>query len=449
MRGTIWMRALVLLGALMLVASACGSDDKGSDASSDTTAKSGEPEADFESMLWDNGPCDTALDPYPLGIIAPVDSAVVSLRPQVVGAQASVEAFNARGGIGGHCMELTACDPGPDPNKEVDCARQMVDDGIVATIDDTTVSNPAGVQAVMEAAKLPRVGISPSNTEMGSPVSYALGLGGAGSMFMQVPPLAREGIKKIAVIRIDTAPAGMLVGVLGQGMLAAYGGEFVVDLPVPAGTTDFQQFILAAEDAGAEGAIVPLGQAESLQVLQAAQQLGTDMKFSVSMGSWGREDVAAFGDFAKQIVFNGDMPPATASVETWPILKDVIHDLEASGDPDNQLDAIKNGAIRSWAGVYSLVRAVEDHGNPDDISREGITAAFEAVKDLDMFGLVPPWTPSAGSGEGLFGSISQPWYYIADWDADAENFVVRPEMINALLEFEGKIDYEPRPATGA
>ncbi len=108
------------------------------------------------------------------------ESPVLSLIDQVDAAEASVEAFNSRGGIGGHCMELTSCDTGLDPNGEVDCARQLVDDGMVATVHDTTAANPAGVIEATEPAGLPRIGISPGSEELSASNSFPIGAGGVG-----------------------------------------------------------------------------------------------------------------------------------------------------------------------------------------------------------------------------------------------------------------------------
>ena len=60
---------------------------------------------------------------------------------------AAIAAFNKRGGVGTANAKLQAdvCDSKGDANGEVDCARQMVDDGVVATLNDLTFNNPAGV----------------------------------------------------------------------------------------------------------------------------------------------------------------------------------------------------------------------------------------------------------------------------------------------------------------
>jgi ABC-type branched-subunit amino acid transport system substrate-binding protein len=447
MRRKQWLRIAAVFAVLALIAAGCGDDDDG--GTGGAAGGSGGDDAEPSGLLADDGPCDTSLDPYPVGITTVFESPVLSLVDQVTALEASVDAFNSRGGIGGHCMDLTTCDSGADPNKEVDCARQFVDDGVVATLNDTTSFNPQGVIDVLEPAGLPRIGISPAVEELSSPVTYAIGAGGTGTTFMMLPPLLRAGMKKIAVIHVDTPTIAALFSAM-QPMLDASGAELVAKIPVPAGTTDFQQFILAAEDAGAEGVMLPLGENEAVQVLQAAQQLGSELTYSASLGTFGQADVQEFGDFADQLVLNAELPPVTGDQERWPILADVIADLSASGEPELQGDQIKSSPFRSWVAVYSLVKIIEDFGDPDDISREAITAAFDAATDVDHFNLIPPWTPSASvAGPGPFSRVSQPWYYEVTFDTDTGEFVVADDLMNVVLELGGQTDYEQPPASSS
>jgi ABC-type branched-subunit amino acid transport system substrate-binding protein len=433
------------VAALALVAGACTEDPGEDEADGGGGGDAAEEQAEIEpsGLLPDDGPCDEALDPYPLGIMTVFESPVLSLVDQVRAAEASVEAFNARGGVGGHCMELSTCDTELSPNGEVECARRFVDDGIVATVNDTTAANPTGVIETTLPAGLPRVGVSPGSEELGSANAFPVGGGSVGTTFMMVPPLARAGHTKIALIHVDTPAIQALTGVLAP-MLDAYDAEIVEMIPVPQGTTDYQQFILAAQDAGADGVALALGEAEAIQVINAAEQLATDLTFSVSLGTFGQADAEELGDFADQLVFNSEVPPATASLEEFPVLADVVGDLAASGEPELQRDQIKSSAIRSWLAVYALVEVVERFGDPDDVSREAITAAFEAARDVDFHGLVPAWTPRGGTGEGLLGNVSMPYYYQIGFDTEAGEFVLDDERLNLVEEFAGNLDY-PQP----
>jgi ABC-type branched-subunit amino acid transport system substrate-binding protein len=403
-----------------------------------------------ETLLPDNGPCDKSLPKVHLGLITVVESPVLSLGDQADAAEASVKAFNKRGGVGDHCMEITICDDGADANQATVCAREFADSDIVATVNDTTAFGTEDVVEILEAAGIPRIGVSPSFPELNSPITYAIGGGGAGNTFMMVPPLARSGVEKIYMIGFDSPQIDALPATM-QTMFDAYGVEFLGVSKVPAGTTDFQQFILAAEDAGAEGVILPLGENEALQVLQAAQQLGTDLEFSASLGTFGQADVEAMGDFAEQIHFNSEVPPVTGSTKKWPILPTVIKDLSASGKKELTKNQLKSSPLRSWIAVYHFVTIMDQSGDIDVIAgsdtaaaRAAVTAALNSATEVDTFGLIPPWTPNQEGGFLGVKRISQPFYYTVTWNG--KKFVVADELLNSTEEMNGNIDYE-QPAS--
>jgi hypothetical protein len=298
----------------------------------------------------------------------------------------------------------------------------------------------------MEAAQIPRIGMSPQTADLNSNVVYALDAGGAGTTFMQVVGCTRNNNTKLAAIHVDTPSIGPLFAAMA-GMLKAYNTTMDIKVPISKGTTDFQQFTLTAKNGGATCAIIPLGQAEAVQVLQAAKQLGTDLKFSGSANSFSPDDMKAFGSFAKNIYLNTAFPPADSSQTTWPILADVLNDLKSGGFTVN---STKTAPIRSWMATYAFVTIIEKFGKPDDISKEAITAAMKAAKDVDMFGLIPPWTPSfsATGGQGSFSAVSQPWYHVVTYDESGKP-TVSDKVYNVINEITGKIDYPQPTAPGA
>jgi branched-chain amino acid transport system substrate-binding protein len=285
--------------------------------------------------------------------------------------------------------------------------------------------------------------VSPGSEDLKSPMSYAIGAGGFGTTFMMGPPLFRTGHKKLWTIGVDV-PAMGTIPPLMKDMAAAYGAEMVGLSKVPAGTTDFQQFILAAEDGGADGVILPLGENEAVQVLRAAQQLGTKLDFSASLGTFGKADIKQFGSFAKQIYLNSELPPVTASQKTWPIMKTIIADLGASGKKELQKDQLKSSPVRSWVAVDHFVKIMEKNGDPDNITRESVVAALNAATDVDSYGLIPPWTPNKEGGALGFTRISQPWYYQATFNG--KQFVIAKKKMNAIEELGGNKDYAQPPA---
>jgi branched-chain amino acid transport system substrate-binding protein len=465
--------ALSMMGALAFVAAACGGDNKsstnttagatttttgGSTSSGASTSSASTSSASTGSAttttgggganLPDNGPCDASKPKYKVGTLTVIESPVLSLKDDSTALSAAIKAFNNRGGVGGHCIELSICDSKGDPNKEVDCARQAVNSGVVATLSDQTPFNTQGVKEVMEAAGIPRIGAAPGTADLNSKVIFAFDAGGAGSTFMQVPGCTRNGNTKLAAVHVDTPTIGPLFAALGP-MLKAYNATMETKIPLAAGTTDYQQFTLAAQNAGATCVIIPLGQNEAVQVLQAANQLNTTLKWSGSANTFNAADMKNFGDFAKQIYVNTAFPSPTASQTRWPILATILKDLGASGEKSMEPDNMKTSAIRSWMSVYALTTIMEKFGKPDDISRQSVMAAVKAAKDVDMFGLIPPWTPTFSQAPGTpFSSVSQPWYYVESFDAGG-NVTVGDKQYNVIFELGGKLDYPQPTAAGS
>ncbi|MEX1006665.1 MAG: ABC transporter substrate-binding protein [Acidimicrobiia bacterium] len=388
------------------------------------------------------GACDKSLAPIGVAIMTVFESPQLSLIDQVDAMKASVTAFNKKyEGVGGHCLNLTTCDEENDQNKAEECARSLVGDSkIVATLNDTIVAggNTKAVAEIFTNGGLPRVDSSPNTDDLASANVYAIGGGGVGTTFMMAPPLLQTKHKKLYMIGVDTPTIALLPPIM-EPMLKSYGAEWVGLSKVPGGTTDFQQFILAAEDAGADGVVLPLGENEAVQVLRAAQQLDTDLDFSASLGTFGTADVKSFGKFAKQIHFNAELPPITGDAARWPILPVVIKDLSASGKKELQKDQIKSSPFRSWVAVYHFKTIMENFGDPDNVTRESVTTAMNAAKDVESFGLIPLWAPNTTEPVLSFNRISNAWYYSVGWNG--KKFVVAKKQLNLVKELDGDQGY--------
>src|SRR5262249_11881722 len=114
-----------------------------------------------------------------VGMLAPISSLTAANPDQGEAFKAAVAAFNKRGGLGknGARMEAVVCDTKGDPNGEVGCARKLVDEGVVATVNDLAYNNPAGVDDVLQSAGIPRIGVSSTGvgtTSLSFPLSTGI-----------------------------------------------------------------------------------------------------------------------------------------------------------------------------------------------------------------------------------------------------------------------------------
>ena len=241
------LRMLAVLMALALVAGACGDDDDS--GGGDDGGDGGEPaeEIDYEAIgLWDDGPCDEAAEPLVVGLITTFESPVISLGDQATALEASAEAFNERGGANGSCIEVENCDDGANLDQAVACADQLIDAGVVAMINDQATAGQKEISDAFAAAGIPRLAGNVTNNDWADQNAYPLDASGTGTTFLMPQALIDVEALEIGIIRVDSAGAGAMQGLL-QDNFEDDGATFVYDAPVPAGTTDFTQFIQGAE----------------------------------------------------------------------------------------------------------------------------------------------------------------------------------------------------------
>ena len=397
----------VLTVAVALTAGACAEDEKG--------APDTGPKVDATAAgLWDDGACDTSLDPLTIGIQATFESPVLTAKDQVLALKASAVAFNARGGANGHCIEVESCDEKLDPNRAVDCVRTLDEAGVAVKVNDSTYTPGPEVAEAHANAGIPRFATASGTPDLTDMNSYPIDAGGIGTTMVAPQALIDQDVKHIASIRVDIPAAAALIGIY-EDMYADDGVEFVADIPVPAGTTDYSQFITAAEQAGAEGVIIGLGGQEAIQVLRAAQQLDSDLLISASFGTFPYRDVAELGDFGERMVLNGSSVPATADVPVMDVLRS---DLAASGVEDLEPRNLKATPMRSWMGLYALLTIIRSSGT-EDFSRPNLTSLIEGSGPIDMLGLTEDWTPNTVN-PGTFPRTGNGYYAFYRWDPDAE-----------------------------
>lgn len=407
------VRAIALGVSVALFAAACSSGS--SSAKGGKTA--GTTEAiDYPAIgLWDDGPCDPAKPKLKVGLMTVFQSPVLSLESHALALDAAAKAFNARGGANGSCIEVHPCDDGANVDQSIQCVRELDRAGVVATVNDLTTAGTGEVSTAMAEAGIPRVASQVANQDWGDQNAYPIDASGTGFIFLMPQGLIEEGVTKIGIVRVDLAEASAL-----QGLLAGiYEGKatFPVDVPVPAGTTDYSQFVLAVQNGGAKGIALAVGEQEGLQVVRAGQQLGTDLLIGSSLSTLSHAAVAGLGDFADQLVFLHSYPPATYDLPAYRALR---ADLAASGKDELQPENLQATAMRSWIGLYALLWMIRQAGMRD-FTREGITRMLRQASDVPMLGMFggEDWTP-ARNHAGAFERAGTNHWAVWRWDPKAK-----------------------------
>ena len=193
--------SLVAVAATALVLAACGSSNSSSAAGSAAT-KSG------SSTIT-------------VGTAISVNSPVLNDAERKAGVEAAISDIDAAGGINGHQVKLDFCDTQYSVNGEINCARQMVTDHVVAVINPDFLADQTGEPyKILAQAGIPIVGdsgLSPAG--MASPNSFPLAGGLPGWVFGADDNAIRAGATKVAVVS-DTNPAAEFAGKLAAAGLA-------------------------------------------------------------------------------------------------------------------------------------------------------------------------------------------------------------------------------------
>jgi ABC-type branched-subunit amino acid transport system substrate-binding protein len=412
------LRIIAALLALTLVAASCGGDDEdGSGDGGDSGGTTTDEDIDYEALgLWDDGACDESKPPLEIGLITVFESPVISLKDQADALEASAAAFNERGGANGSCIEVTTCDDGANIDQAVGCVRTLEEAGVVVTVNDQGTAGQAEVSDAMAAAGIPRVASNVTNNDWDDPNAYPLDASGTGFTFMLPNTLLESDVEQQSLVRIDLAAATALSGII-ESVYEEDGLEFVADLPVPAGTTDYSQFILASEDAGAGGIALALGEQEAIQVVRAAEQLGSDLLIGGSLGTFPHSTMTELGGVSENMKFIWSFPPATFDLPVYEALR---ADLAASGQDALQPENLKASPMRSWIGLYALLKMMRDAGMTE-FTGEGITAMLQSATDvpmLDIFG-GEDWTPNKDH-PGIYKRAGTNHWATFEWDPDAE-----------------------------
>jgi branched-chain amino acid transport system substrate-binding protein len=326
---------------------------------------------------------------------------------------ASFAAFNKRGGAGTNHAKLEAdiCDSRGDANGEVDCARQMVDDGVVATLNDLTFNNPAGVNGVLEGAKIPRIGIGGTDiSEFQSTVSFPVSAGVIAAYLGTAVGFKQDGNTKICLMRTDAPTGATFKGFLTPSF-TAIGISIICDVAVATGATDYAPYIAQLQQENPDAVLISHTDSVTTQLIGAMSQLNAKIPLGGSPGSFRPETLTKYASITKGTVLSDSFPyPNAANAKTFPGLKQYFADMKASGKSSLSSPAkLKTSDFSAWISTLAFVNATK---GVDTFSPATVLSALQTVKDVDLLGLAPPWTPST-PGFSVFKSSSNHFVYIS------------------------------------
>jgi branched-chain amino acid transport system substrate-binding protein len=328
---------------------------------------------------------------------------------------ASIAAFNKRGGVGtnGARLQADVCDSKGDANGEVACARQMVDDGVVATFNDLTFNNPAGVNDVLQGAGIPRIGIGGTDiSEFGSSVSYPISAGVIAAYLGTAVGFKQDGNTKICLVRTDAPTGATFKGFLAPSF-TAIGVDITCDVAVATGATDYAPYIAQLQQESPQAVLISHTDSVTTQLMGAMAQLNAKVPLGGNPGSFKLDSLKKYPTITKGTVLSDSFPyPSQANAKAFPGLKQYFADMKASGKSDLSQAKLKTSDFGPWVSTLAFVNVTK---GLDSFSPETVIGALKSAKDVDLLGLTPPWTPST-PGFSVFKSSSNHFVYISRFD---------------------------------
>jgi ABC-type branched-subunit amino acid transport system substrate-binding protein len=391
-KGSRHRRGLGVLGLLAatcaLVAAGCGSSDSNT-SSSAAPASTGS--ASTGSSTAASGGDKT---PIKFGMIAPLANPIFSMEASIAGAKSAIRAINADGGINGHPIELIVCNDKNDPNESTKCARQMIDEKVVATVGSQSLAGTL-ITPILNKAGIPQVGTAPlAPSEAASPNMWPYFMGQNDSIG-GAAWIGTTG-SKVSFTSVDN-PSAFAYLPQFQALIKANGGSFVNKVKVPATQGDYSPIVEAAQASGANAIDIQLGLQQTKQLVDAAVKDEAPFKYYM-MAAENNGLLNSYPvPFRDKLVYFSAFPPPTSTAPGVTKLKADLAAELASGDKDATEDRIDDYLQAGWLAPYAIKAIMADKG--DDITAASLQSALESAKDVDMMGMIPPWTPSTPGPE--------------------------------------------------
>jgi ABC-type branched-subunit amino acid transport system substrate-binding protein len=325
---------------------------------------------------------------------------------------ASIAAFNKRGGVGTNKAKMVAdvCDSKGDANGEVDCARQMVSDGVAATLNDLTFNNPSGVNDVLEKAGIPRIGIGGTDiSEFQSTVSYPVSAGVIATYLGTAVGFKQDGNTKICLMRTDAPTGATFKGFLAPSF-TAIGIDITCDVSVATGSTDYTPYIAEVQRENPDAVLISHSDAVTTQLIGAMSQLNAKIPLGGNPGSFTLATMKKYPAITKGTVLSDSFPyPSQANPKAFPGLKRYFADMKASGKSSLSAAKLKTPDFAPWISTLAFVNVTK---GLSDFTPQTVVGALKSAKDVDLLGLTPPWTPST-PGFSVFKSSSNHYVYVS------------------------------------
>lgn len=310
----------------------------------------------------------------------------------VAAAKAAARAINAAGGVNGRQIEIRTCNDGNNPNTAVACARKAVTGKVAAVVGSVTEFG-SQVTPILAGAGIPYIGangIVPA--EYSCATCYPFDAGSALAFSGMPPALLLGGAKSVTMVRLDLAAAASNAAGAAQAAKAA-GLTVKSDVKVGATSTDLAPAVQAADQTGAQAAISILPEEATTALVKAADQAHSKLLIGVVDGQI-QDSLGQFtASESKRVVASAAYPPIS-DVTGHPGLAQYAKEMDAEvAAGDTAATSRDSTNLRAWLSVHIVAQVAKSITGP--VTASSLNTALESAKNINLYGILPNWTPSA------------------------------------------------------
>jgi ABC-type branched-subunit amino acid transport system substrate-binding protein len=323
-----------------------------------------------------------AAAPVKLMVIAQVNS-TGNYPDTQPGAEAAAAAINKAGGIKGRQVQIVFCNPDNNPNNSVSCARQAVEENVVAVVGHTDCCNPQSIP-ILQQANIPDIG----QYSLGTPIDYTNPIefpmvGGAVAAYQSIPfALKKLGKKRLVIFYQDVVNA-YANAKTAQNAAKAAKMPVVGKILLPGATTDFAPYVQKLREYNPDAVMFINSVGVSGGVMRTAASLGVKALWTHNTGSVGEPEAAQIGAPTEGMLLAGIFP--TYRDTTYPGIRKWVAEMTAAGKADPLF--LKPLGLDAWLSVHAV--GMIGQKLKGDLTNTSLLAALRSQKKpLDLYGLV-------------------------------------------------------------
>lgn len=348
---------IAAVSVLSLALAACGG----------SPAKAGASNAPIKVMTW-----------------APINSTLTNY-PAIKGAAQTYEKYiNAKGGIAGHQVQVLFCDEKGDPTAASNCARQAIQEKVVAVVGSFGYTGDATIP-LLKGANIAMFGGCCSNSvaDLTSSNAFIMGDGPTyGAALAQ--KAVDDGKKKISLVVVDGAQSYQ---VPVENALKANGLKLNKSVVLPATAQDLSPQAAQTLNDGTDAVIMIAG-ADSIKAFMTAYvQTGSTARIYGPQGNLTEDVAKAFKTQLEGAVTGNTYPDISSPV--WADFRAALKQYNAPDISYNGLDGLGTwAAYTAFTNVAESIKGAIDSksfldaaSTATNVDTKGMTAKIDFSKE--------------------------------------------------------------------